>query len=67
MDLKNIEIIEKHYTSEKTLKLTTRWREITKPGDYRYTQGQWKRYNLPRTQKAERKKIEIELEIEKRK
>ena len=36
-------------------------KEITKPGDYRYTQRQRKRYNPPRTLKAEQKKIEIEL------
>ena len=52
MDLKTIEMIEKQDPSEETLKLTTRLREIPKPGDYRYTQGQWKRYNPPRTQKA---------------
>ena len=51
----------KKKTSEETLKLTTRWKEITKPGDYRYTQGQWKRYNPPRTLKAGQKKIEVEL------
>ena len=34
--------------------------KISKPGEYRYTQGQWKRYNPPRTLKAEQKKIEIE-------
>ena len=61
MDLKTIEMIEKQDPSEETQKLTTRWREITKPGDYRYTQGQWKRYNPPKTQKAEQKKIEVEL------
>ena len=61
IDLKTIEMIAKQDPSEETLKLTTRWREKTKPGDYRYTQGQWKRYNPPKTQKAEQKKIEVEL------
>ena len=61
MDLKTIELIEKQDPSAETLKLTTRWKEITKPGDYRCTQGQWKKYNPPRTLKAEQKKIEIEL------
>ena len=37
MDLKIVAAIEKK--TEETLKLTTRWKEITKPGDYRYTQG----------------------------
>ena len=49
MDLKAIEMIEKQDPSEETLKLS----EIPKPGDYRYTHGQRKRYNPPRTQKAE--------------
>ena len=61
VDLKTIELIEKQDPSAETFKLTTRWKEITKPGDYRYTQGQWKKYNPPRTLKAEQEKIEIEL------
>ena len=48
MDIKTIECIEKDYLSEETLRLTTRWKEITKPGDYRFTQGQWKKYNPSR-------------------
>ena len=40
MDLKKVEAIGKEDPSEGTLKLTTRWKKITKPGDYRYTQGQ---------------------------
>ena len=48
MDLKTIELIEKQDPSAETLKLKTRWKEITKPGDYRYTQGQWKKYNPPK-------------------
>ena len=54
-------MIDNQDPSDKTLKLTTGWRDITKPGDYRYTQGQWKRYNHQRTLKAEQKKIEVEL------
>ena len=46
MDIKTVESIERKYPSEETLAVTKRWREITKPGDYRYTQGQWKRYNF---------------------
>ena len=42
------------------MKLTTRWKEITKP-EYHYTQGQWKRYNPPNTLKAEQRKIEIDF------
>ena len=61
MDLKTIEMIEKQDPSEETMKLTSRQKEITKPGDYWYIQGQWKRYNLPRTLKGEQNKEEIEL------
>ena len=56
MDLKIVEAIEKEDPSEETLKLKCRWKEKPKPGDYRYTQGQWKRYHPPRTLKAEQKK-----------
>ena len=61
MDIKTIESIEKDDPSEETLRLTTRWREITKPGDYRFTQGQWKKYNPSRALRAEQKRIEVEL------
>ena len=61
MDIKTIESIEKDDPSEETLRLTTRWKEMTKPGDYRFTQGQWKKYNPSRAQRAEQKRIEIEL------
>ena len=61
IDIKIVEAIEKEDPSEETLKLITRRKEIAKPGDYRYTHGQWKRYNPPRTLKEEQKKIEIEL------
>ena len=55
MDIKTVENIEREDPSERTQALMKRWREITKPGDYRYRQGQWKRYNPPRTLKAEQK------------
>ena len=61
MDIKTIESIEKDDPSEETLRLTTRWKEITKPGDYRFTQGQWKKYNPSRALRAEQKRIEVEL------
>ena len=41
--------------------MTARWNAITKPGDFRFAQGQWKRYNPTRTLKAEQKNIEVEL------
>ena len=61
MDIKTIESIEKDDPSEDTLRLTSRWREITKPGDYRLTQGQWRKYAPPRTLRAELKRIEVDL------
>ena len=66
MDLKTVEIIEREDPSEETLTLTTRRRELMKPGGYQYIQGQWKRYNPPRTLKAEQKKIEVEPRRNKR-
>ena len=38
MDIKMMENIEREDPSQKTLALLNRWRKITKPGDYRYTQ-----------------------------
>ena len=61
MDIKTIESIEKDDQSEETLRLTSRWREITRPGDYRFTKGQWRKYAPPRTLRAELKRIEFDL------
>ena len=44
MDIKIIENIKKDNLSEGTLRLTTRLKELAKPRDYRFTQGQWKKY-----------------------
>ena len=55
-----MENIEREEPSEK-IALTNQWREITKPGSYRYRQGQWKQYSRPRTIKAEQKKIEVDF------
>ena len=60
-DIKTIESIEKDDQSEDTLRLTSRWRKITRPGDYRFTQRQWQKYALPRTLRAELKRIEVDL------
>ena len=61
MDHKIIETIKKEDPSIETLQLTKRWREISKPGDYRFFQGQWRKYNPPRTERSELKRIEMEL------
>ena len=61
MDNKTIECVEKDDPTEETLRIKTRWKEITKPGDYRFTQGQWKKYNPSRALRAEQKRIEVDL------
>ena len=61
MDNKTIESIEKDDQSKDTLRLTSRWREITRPGDYRFPQGQWRKYAPLRTLRAELKRIEVDL------
>ena len=61
MDIKTVENFEKDDPSEETLRLTTRWKEITKPDNYRFTRGQWKKYNPSRALRAEQKRIQIEL------
>ena len=55
MDAKMVENIGKDDPYEETLQLTTRWKEIAKPGGYRFTQGQWRKYTPPRTLRAEKK------------
>ena len=61
MDIKTIEWIEKDDPSEETLRLT-RWKEITKPGDYSFTQGQWKKYNPSRALRAETNRSRVVAE-----
>ena len=56
MDIKTIECIEKDDPSEETLRLTTKWKELTKPGYYIFTQ-----YIPSRALRAEQKRIEVEL------
>ena len=61
MDAKMVQSIEKKDPLEDTLRVTTRWQEITKPGDYRFTQGKWSKYTLPKLLRAEQKRVEVEL------
>ena len=61
MDIRRIERIEKEDHSEETLNLTKRWRELVKPGEYRTSNGVWKKYNPPRHHRAEIKRIEMTL------
>ena len=55
MDAKTIEKCEATYKSAGTTELTTRWKEIVKPGVYRMTGGRWKRYHEPNFPSNERK------------
>ena len=61
MDVEMVESIEKDDPSEGTLPQTIRWKEITKPGDYRFTQCQWRKYSPPRTLRGEQKRNEVEM------
>ena len=61
MDIRRIEQTEKEDHSEETLNLTKRWKELVKPGEYRTSNGVWKKYNPPRHHRAEIKRIEMTL------
>ena len=57
-----IQNIEANYKSAETTELTTRWKEIGKPGIYRKTGGRWKRYHEPKFLRNEKKVIEERLQ-----
>ena len=61
MRAKTIENIETKYNSLEITELTTRWKEIVKPGIYRVTGGRWKRYHDLKILRNERKVIEERL------
>ena len=61
MDIRRIEQIEKEDRSEETLNLTKRWKELVKPGEYRTSNGVWKKSNPSRHHRAEIKRIEMTL------
>ena len=61
MDIRRIEQVEKEDHSEETLNLTKRWKELVKPGEYRTSNGVWKKYIPPRQHRAEMKRIEMTL------
>ena len=61
MDIRRIEQVEKEVHSEETLNLTKRWKELVEPGEYRTSNGVWKKYNPPRHHRAEIKRIEMTL------
>ena len=61
MDIRRIEQIETNDSSEETLQLTNRWKELVKHGEYTTSNGVLKKYNPPRHHRAERKRVEMNL------
>ena len=61
MDNRRIEQLETKDPSEETLQLTNSWKELVKPGEYRTSTGVWKKYNPPRYDRADIKRIEMNL------
>ena len=61
MDIPRIEQIEADDPSEETQQLVNRWNELVKPGEYRTSKGNWKKYIPPRHHGAEIKRIEMNL------
>ena len=49
-------------SSQETTDLIRRWREIVKPGFYRMTGGNWKKYHEPKFLRSEKKVIEERLQ-----
>ena len=54
-----VESIEKDDPSEDTLQHTTSWKEALEPSDYRFTQGQWRKYTPSSTLRAEQERIGV--------
>ena len=61
MDIRRIEQIEADDPSEETQQLVNRWKELVKPEENRTSKGNWNKYNPPRHQRAEIKRIEMNL------
>ena len=58
MDAKIIDNLEKIESSQGTVNLIERWRNIVKKGIYRLSNGKWKKYHEPKFLRGERKIIE---------
>ena len=58
MDAKTIDNLERIDSSQETINLIERWRNIVKPGIYRLSNGKWKKYHEPKFLRGERKIIE---------
>ena len=61
IDFKKTVHIERKASSKEELTLTNRWKKRVKPGDYRMTNGIWKKYNPPQFHQPENKTIGVEL------
>ena len=61
MDAKTIDNLERIDSSQETINLIERWRNIVKPGIYRLSNGKWKKYHEPKFLRGERKIIEERL------
>ena len=59
MDIRRIEQIEKEDPSEERLNLTKRWKELVKPGEYRTSNGVWKKNNRPRYHSRNKSKMTL--------
>ena len=58
MDVRTIDQIAATDPSVETTELVQRWKNIVKPGIYRLTGGNWKKYHEPKLLRSERKVIE---------
>ena len=56
LDIRRIEQIEADDPSEETQQLVNHWKELVKPGEYRTSKGNWKKYNPPRHHRTGKKK-----------
>ena len=60
MDLRRTEQIEEEDPSEESSELTSCWKDLTKPGDYRLSKGVWKQFNPHQHHRLEINRIERE-------
>ena len=61
MVAKTIDNLEKIDNSQETIDLIERWRNLVKPGIYRLSNGEWKKYHEPKFLRGERREIEERL------
>ena len=61
MDAKTIDNLERIDSSQETIDLIERWRNIVKPRIYRISNGKWKKYDEPKFLRGQRRDIEEKL------